>query len=117
MFKASGFIKEHWSTASPIRTIFKESFESADLPYFNPHSFRNTLVTLGQTLCQSPEEFKSWSQNLGHADVLTTLYSYGEVQQPRQGEIFQQLKLPRSSVNQDVPELAKAIALEMQKAM
>jgi len=113
VFKASGFIREHWSTASPIRTIFKESFELADLPYFNPHSFRNTLVTLGQTLCQSPEEFKSWSQNLGHADVLTTLYSYGEVQQPRQGEIFQQLKLPRSSTNQDVSELAK----ELVKAM
>ncbi len=117
VFKANGFIKEHWSNASPIRTIFKEAFELADLPYFNPHSFRNTLVTLGQTLCQSPEEFKSWSQNLGHADVLTTLYSYGEVQQPRQGEIFQQLKLPRSSANQDVSELAKAIAIEMQKTM
>ncbi len=115
VFKADGFIKEHWSTASPIRTIFKEAFESADSPYFNPHSFRNTLVTLGQTLCQSPEEFKSWSQNLGHADVLTTLYNYGEVQQSRQGEIFQQLKLPRSSANQDVSELARAIAFEMQK--
>lgn len=113
VFKACGFLKEHWSTASPIRTIFKEAFQLADLPYFNPHSFRNTLVTLGQTLCQSPEEFKSWSQNLGHADVLTTLYSYGEVQQPRQGEIFQQLKLPRSSTNQDVSELAKALAKEM----
>ena len=115
VFKASGFKKEHWSTASPIRTIFRDAFESADLPYFNPHSFRKTLVTLGQKICQSPEEFKSWSQNLGHEDVLTTLYSYGEVQQHRQGEIFQQLKLPRSSANQDVSELAKAIAIEMKK--
>ncbi len=115
IFKASGFIKEHWSTASPIRTIFKEAFQLADLPYFNPHSFRNTLVTLGQTLCQSPEEFKSWSQNLGHADVLTTLYSYGEVQQPRQGEIFQQLKLPRSSIssNQNADDIARAVVKAM----
>ncbi|MCK5353912.1 MAG: site-specific integrase, partial [Methyloprofundus sp.] len=115
IFKASGFKKEHWSTASPIRTIFKDAFEAAELPYFNPHSFRKTIVTLGQKLCQTPEEFKSWSQNLGHEDVLTTLYSYGEVQQHRQGEIFLQLKLPRSSTKQDVSELAKAIALEMQK--
>ena len=114
-FKASGFKKEHWSTASPIRTIFRDAFESADLPYFNPHSFRKTLVTLGQKICQTPEEFKSWSQNLGHDDVMTTLYSYGEVQQHRQGEIFQQLKSPRSFANQGVSELAKAIALEMQK--
>jgi len=115
VFKASGFIKEHWSTASPIRTIFKEAFQLADLPYFNPHSFRNTLAVLGEQSCQSPEQFKAWSQNLGHEGVLTTFYSYGEVQQPRQGEIFQQLKKPRSSTNQDVSELAKAIAIEMKK--
>ena len=113
VFKASGFKKEHWSTASPIRTIFSNAFESADLPYFNPHSFRKTIVTLGQKICQTPEEFKSWSQNLGHEDVLTTLYSYGEVQQHRQGEIFQQLKSPRESSSQNVSELAKALAQEM----
>ncbi len=113
IFKALGFKNEHWSTTSPIRTIFKNAFESADLAYFNPHSFRKTLVTLGQKICLSPEELKAWSQNLGHEDVLTTLYSYGEVQQNRQGEIFQQLKLPRSSTNQDVSELAKALAQEM----
>jgi integrase/recombinase XerD len=74
-FKAKGLKREHWTTASPIRTIFKDAFEAAGLPYFNPHSFRKTLVTLGQIVCQSPEEFKAWSQNLGHEDVLTTLYS------------------------------------------
>ena len=79
------------------------------MPYFNPHSFRKTIVTLGQKLCQTPEEFKSWSQNLGHEDVLTTLYSYGEVQQNRQGEILQQLKIPRYSANQDVDDFANAV--------
>ena len=105
MFQACGFKKEHWSTTSPIRAIFRNAFESADLPYFNPHSFRNTLVTLGQTMCQSPEEFKAWSQNLGHEQVLTTLYSYGEVQQSRQGEIIQQLSTPRvESVTQSAAD-------------
>jgi len=113
VFKAAGLKPEHWSTASPIRTILKEAFESADLPYFNPHSFRKTIVTLGQKLCQTPEEFKSWSQNLGHEDVLTTLYSYGHVQPHRQGEIFQQLKFPRSSVNQNVDDIARAVVKAM----
>ncbi|BCG63831.1 MAG: integrase/recombinase XerD [Methyloprofundus sp.] len=113
-FKESGFKKEHWSTASPIRTIFRDAFESADLPYFNPHSFRKTLVTLGQKICQSPEEFKSWSQNLGHEYVLMTLYSYGEVQQYRQGEIFQQLKSPRSSsATQSADDIAQAVIKAM----
>ncbi len=109
VFVASGIKPEHWSNATPIRTIFREAFEAAGLAYFNPHSFRKTLVTLGQQLCQTPEEFKSWSQNLGHDDVLTTLYSYGEVQQHRQGEIFQQLKLPRMSSNQNADEIARAV--------
>jgi integrase len=112
-FKASGLKKEHWNTASPIRTIFKDAFEAADLPYFIPHSFRKTLVKLGQTRCQSPEEFKAWSQNLGHEDVLTTLYSYGYVQQQRQGEIFEQLKNPLKSGNQNAKDLAKEIILEL----
>jgi hypothetical protein len=33
-------------------------------------SLHNTLVRLGQDLCQPPEEFKAWSQNLGHEKVL-----------------------------------------------
>jgi integrase len=87
-FVADGLDRERWSNASPIREIFKQAFERAGLPYFNPHSFRNTLVTLGEQLCQSPEAFKAWSQNLGHEGVLTTFYSYGAVATPRQGEII-----------------------------
>jgi hypothetical protein len=51
--------RDHWSTASPIRTIFREAFVNAGLPYFNPRSFRNTLVQLGQDVCKSPEQFKA----------------------------------------------------------
>lgn len=114
-FQVSGLKKEHWSNASPIRLIFREAFEACGLPYFNPHSFRKTLVTLGQQLCQTPEEFKSWSQNLGHDDVMTTLYSYGEVQQHRQGEILQNLKMPRSSTNQQAEDIAIALAKVLAK--
>ncbi len=109
VFKASGLMREHWHTASPIRKIFKDAFESADLIYFNPHSFRNTLVRLGQTSCQSPEVLKAWSQNLGHEGVLTTFYSYGEVQEHRQGEIFQQLKKPRVYVDQNAEDITRVV--------
>ncbi|MBV1930494.1 MAG: site-specific integrase [Porticoccaceae bacterium] len=113
VFEASGLMKEHWASAAPIRKIFREAFEAADLPYFNPHSFRSTLVMLGENLCRSPEEFKAWSQNLGHEGVLTTFYSYGEVQGSRQGEIFKELKTPREPVGQNVGEIAKAVVREM----
>ena len=90
-FEASGLKPEHWRNAAPIRGIFREAFTRANLPYFNPHSFRDTLVQLAETRCRTPEEFKAWSQNLGHERVLTTLYSYGAVATSRQGQIIASL--------------------------
>ncbi|MBU1334780.1 MAG: hypothetical protein KJ944_16985 [Alphaproteobacteria bacterium] len=74
-----------------IRRIFKTAFEAARLPYFNPHSFRSTLALLGQRICRTPEDFKVWSQNLGHEQVLTTLTSYGAVSAHRHAEIMGEL--------------------------
>jgi integrase len=91
-FTAVGLEPSHWATATPIRDIFKEAFEQAGLQYFNPHSFRNTLVNLGERLCQTPEQFKAWSQNLGHEHVLTTFTSYGYVDPNRQGEVIKTIR-------------------------
>ena len=93
-FEASGLQRSHWSSTSPIRGIFREAFLNAGLQYFNPHSFRNTLVRLGQEICKSPEEFKARSQNLGHERALTTFLSYGEVASQRQGQILRELAEP-----------------------
>lgn len=90
-FEALGLERKHWSTTTPIRAVFKSAFARAGLPYFNPHSFRKTLAQLGEQICRTPEEFKAWSQNLGHEKVLTTFASYGEVAGARQAEIIRQL--------------------------
>lgn len=87
-FEASGLDRRHWSSAGPIRKIFKQAFLTAGLPYFNPHSFRKTLALLGGQICKSAEEYKAWSQNLGHEKVLTTFSSYGDVARQRQAEII-----------------------------
>jgi integrase len=108
-FEATGLARKHWSTASPIRAIFREAFERAGLPYFNPHSFRNTLVQLGQAVCKTPEEFKAWSQNLGHEKVMTTFLSYGEVAYQRQGEIIRGLSAPQQGRQPGVNEIADAV--------
>jgi integrase len=112
-FEADGLERAHWSSAARIRTIFREAFTSAGLPYFNPHSFRNTLVRLGQTVCRSPEEFKAWSQNLGHDKVLTTFLSYGAVAASRQGQIIQGLRSPVVGNKTDIEELARAVLREI----
>jgi integrase len=67
---------------------YKSKISTAGLPYFNPHSFRKTLALLGGQVCKSPEEYKAWSQNLGHESVLTTFSSYGDVARHRQAEII-----------------------------
>ena len=87
-FAAAGLDRKNWSSAGPIRAIFKDAFAKAGLPYFNPHSFRKTLALLGGDLCERAEHYKAWSQNLGHDQVLTTFTSYGDVSCHRQSEIM-----------------------------
>src|SRR5207247_5974182 len=85
-FEAQGLARHGWTTTTPIRDIFRRAFAAADLPYFNPHSFRDMLVRYAMTLDLKPEQMKAWSQNLGHADVLTTFTSYGNVPAHRRSE-------------------------------
>jgi integrase/recombinase XerD len=115
-FAAVGLSRRHWSTASPIRAIFKGAFEAAGLPYFNPHSFRTTLVQLGQTMCKDPEAFKAWSQNLGHEGVLTTFLSYGAVAPGRQGQIIQTLAIEAAQPHGQAEVVAQAVLQAMRGA-
>ena len=114
-FHVSGVKRAHWSSASPIRAIFREAFGRAELPYFNPHSFRKTLALLSQVMCNSPEEVKAWSQNLGHEDVLTTFRSYGQVSarhaKVRLSEVTSRQEAPR---RHDMTQFAKVVARELQ---
>ena len=112
-FEPTGLLREHWHTANPIREIFKKAFQDAGLPYYNPHSFRNTLVRLGENLCQTPEQFKAWSQNLGHEGVLTTFYSYGDVADYRQAELIKKLNKPRKIQEADIEEIIEAKVMKM----
>jgi integrase len=115
-FEAVGLARRHWSTASPIRAIFRGAFEAAGLPYFNPHSFRTTLVQLGQTVCKDPEQFKAWSQNLGHEGVLTTFLSYGAVSPGRQGQIIQTLTTVAAQPQGQADAVAQAVLQAMRGA-
>lgn len=87
-FRADGLARQGWASTGPIREIFRRAFRAADLPYFNPHSFRDMLVRHAMSLDLSPEVMKAWSQNLGHSDVMTTFTSYGTVPTERQGELI-----------------------------
>ncbi|MGH7670422.1 MAG: site-specific integrase, partial [Gemmatimonadaceae bacterium] len=109
-FGAVGLKRAHWSSATPMRAIFRAAFAAVGLPYFNPHSFRTTLVRLGEGVCRTPEEFKAWSQNLGHESVMTTFRNYGTVDPRRQSEIMKRFGEPTEAGDADVDKLAAAVA-------
>jgi integrase len=88
LFHPHGLSRRHWRNADAIRRITRQAFEAAGLPYFHPHSFRKTLTLFGESKCNGMDQFKAWSQNLGHDSMVTTLRSYGEVPRHRQEEIF-----------------------------
>ncbi|MBU1140020.1 MAG: tyrosine-type recombinase/integrase [Proteobacteria bacterium] len=115
-FEAAGLERKNWSTTTAIRKIFREAFVNAGLSYFNPHSFRNTLVQLGEKKCKTPEQFKAWSQNLGHKKVLTTFINYGEVAYQRQGEIIHDLAMPQETIQMDANKITVEIFEGLRRA-
>jgi integrase len=56
LFAVQGLEPVFWSSAAPIRAIFKQAFAAAGLPHFTPHSFRSTLALLGQRICKGDVE-------------------------------------------------------------
>jgi len=108
-FQPDGLVREHWRGTGPIRAIYQRAFAAAGLPYFNPHCFRDTLTALGMRLCRTAEEFKAWSQNVGHEHVLTTFMSYGKVATAKQAELIRGMG-GRQEADNDEALLAAEIA-------
>lgn len=108
---------ECWQGAGPIREIFRNAFEAAGLPYFNPHSFRDTLVQLGERICPTIEAFKAWSQNLGHERVMTTLTSYGTVAPHRQAELIHGMAMADGLAGKPAAAVDPAVVARVLAAM
>lgn len=112
-FTALGVAREGWDSTSPVREVFARAFGYADLPYFSPHSLRSMLVRHAMTLDLPPAQMKALSQNLGHADVMTTFTSYGSVPVERQGDLIRAISARPAGTQMDdaslVAELAKRL--------
>lgn len=111
-FIIDGLSREHWADAAPVRAIFKAAFARVELPYFKPHSVRNSLTQFAYKLQLSPEQLKAWSQNMGHDSVLTTIGSYGPISVERQQELISGLGRPSPAAADFSTEIAeKVVAL------
>ncbi len=67
-------------------------------------------------MCQNPEQFKAWSQNLGHEGVLTTFLSYGAVAPRRQGQIIKTLTMGNAQPHGQAEVVAQAVLQAMRGA-
>ena len=83
---------------------------TVNINYFSVLIRLANAACLGQSICKTPEEFKAWSQNLGHDSVMTTFHSYSEVQVNRQAEILRELTKPPEIAYPNADILAEAVA-------
>ena len=98
-FQNMGVSREYAASGNYIEDIFRKRFTQAGIPYYHPHSLRNTLVKLSYDLNLGAEQMKAWSQNLSHESLLTTLMSYGHVSDQRTADIME--KLANKDLKQD----------------
>lgn len=99
-FEAIGIDRAPWASPSSAAKIFKQAFEKAGLSPFSPHRVRDTVAELAREHCRTPEDYKAWSQNMGHDDVLTTFRSYGSVAPGRQVELMARFRA-RGAADED----------------
>jgi site-specific recombinase XerD len=91
-FEVATLSRLPFASTGPLNEIVKDAFAAVQLPRYTPHSFRHMLALYGDKLCQTREEFKAWSQNLGHKSVLTTVSSYMPVTKDAQRRIMLELR-------------------------
>lgn len=93
-----------WRSTGSIRRVLKERTDAAGLPYYFPHSFRHAHVRLALKHCQTAEQMKAISQNLGHENVGTTLTSYGTLDQYRIAEVIRSMDFKEVASGELSPE-------------
>jgi hypothetical protein len=63
------------------------------------------------SICETIEQMKVWSQNIGHEGVMTTLKSYGHVEHARQQELIAALWQPKPVLSDAEERLRQVQAL------
>ncbi len=83
-----------WTTSGPAYKTVQKRFKEANLPAYNPHSFRHFASACLSEMRLTEIEKKACSMNFGHEDVGTTFgtYGYGNMTQAKAVEIIKKTK-------------------------
>ena len=115
-FRAVGLDRAHWANANQVRAIFRGSLRACGLALFQSAFVAEHACPIGLRMKLDAEQFKAWSQNLGHENCLTTFSSYGEIQPSRQAEIIRGLAGSRQTSDLSAQaEMLRKLADQMQR--
>jgi integrase/recombinase XerD len=116
-FQSGHLSREHWASASTVRILFKQAFESAGMKYYSPHRLRDTLSALGRNLCISTSHQLAWARNMGHENPATTFGVYGYQSPEEQFEVIARLgeKKPEVAANMDLAGIAAELAKHLNR--
>ena len=90
-FAVLGLSRERYDDGSKVREVVRSAFAAVQLPEYTPHAFRKTLMLYGDEVCDTMQQRKAWSMNLGHEHIATSINSYLPVSPDRQGELIKQV--------------------------
>lgn len=116
-FIAEDVSNKRWESTEAINKILRDRSAKAGMEYFNPHSYRNTIVNLSKSRGLGIEEQSAVSQNLGHNDLYITEVNYGTMKPTTRLDILSNIDFTKSKkVNheQRFDSLDKKMDLVMQ---
>ena len=91
-FEAQGLSRDPYATTTELNRVIRSAFAAVQMPTYTPHAFRKTLAMYGDQICETLEERKAWSRNLGHEHLATTVNAYMPLSRQRQAEIIKGMK-------------------------
>jgi integrase len=112
-YEAKGISKLFWSSAEPMRGIFRRRSKQVGIPYFYPHTFRHFVTAETEKHLSTPEQMKALSQNLGHEHIATTYRSYGAIDPGRVNEVVRSIDFTSTNAHRQSEEFAKQVAKQL----
>lgn len=88
----AGLSREPYANGQKINQIFKSAFLRVGMRPFSAHTLRKTHAMLMDKTCNTMEDCKAFSQNMGHEHLATTISAYMPVTLERQREIIRNLR-------------------------